>query len=98
MKGTSTVAAWCCRGVEFEGRLGDEGEGALGPEDQLGQVVAGGLHDLAAVVRMTSPEARTTSRPITWWRVTLHFTARMPPALVLTLPPSEALHSPGNTG
>jgi hypothetical protein len=46
----------------------------------------------------TSPEGSTASRPMTWLRVTPYFTARMPPALVLTLPPRLALYSPGNTG
>ena len=36
-------------GVEPEGGLGDEGERALRPDDELGEVVAaGGLHELAA--------------------------------------------------
>src|SRR5437879_8851438 len=47
---------------------------------------------------MTSPVPSTASTPSTWWRVTPYFTARMPPALVATLPPSDALFSPGNTG
>ena len=49
-------------------------------------------------VRMTSPVGSTASSPSTWWRVTPYFTARMPPALVATLPPRLALFSPGNTG
>ena len=40
---------------------------------------------------MTSPVPSTASRPSTWWRVTPYFTARMPPALVATLPPRLAL-------
>ncbi len=36
-------------GMQLERRLGDQGQGALGPDEQLGEVVAGGgLHELAA--------------------------------------------------
>ena len=41
-------------------------------------------------VVITSPVPRTASRPRTWWRVTPYLTARIPPALVDTLPPNEA--------
>ena len=33
-----------------------------------------------------------------WGRATPYFTARMPPAVGATLPPSDALFSPGHTG
>ena len=49
-------------------------------------------------VRMTDASARTSSSPTTWLRVTPWRTARMPPALVFTLPPIEPDSSPGYTG
>ena len=95
-KGASSVAACGEPRLEPQDRLRDEGERALRPDDQLRQVVAGGgLDELAA--RSGSPRpwrARPRGRA-RCWRVTPYLTARMPPALVATLPPRLALYSPG---
>ena len=55
--------AWPCsgsRGWSFSGDLGDERERALGPDDQLGEVVAGATPSTnLPPVRMTSPVGST---------------------------------------
>ena len=48
-------------------------------------------------VRMISPVGSTACNPSTLWRATPYLTARMPPALVPTLPPTLEDSSPGWT-
>ena len=85
---------WASRGCSLSDRLGDQRQRALRADDQLGQVVAGGR--LRRTCRRCGSPRRCRARPrgrARCCRVTPYFTARMPPALVATLPPRLALSS-----
>ena len=66
--------------------LGGDAEGALGADEEAGQVVA--LRVARAPPSHTiSPSGRTTSRPSTWLTVTPYFSVCGPPELLAMLPP-----------